>query len=347
MADMKFDDFDGGYSSPENGRVSRLINLAGAACSVALVLGMAVWGYQLAVRDVNGIPVFRALAGPLRVAPDNPGGDVMAHQGLSVNAIASAGAAMPLPESLTLAPKSAELTAEDVAGLVVATEAAAMMDEGGDQNAAAAAAAAPPAGSSDLAVSDIAVSDIAATDILATEILTPQEVAADAPLPLTQAEAVDLALAAALADGAEPFADEAVAETTPVLVASVRPRLRPRTEVTSADAAGINDVAVSDVQQVAAVAPLEIDPTTIAAGTRLVQLGAFDDEPAARAEWTKLQGQFAELINGKAIVVQSAQSGGRTFYRLRAHGFAGEDEARRFCAALLAENASCIPVAQR
>lgn len=338
MADVKFDDFDGGYAAPSNLGVGRIVNLAGAACSVALILGMAVWGYKLAVRDVNGIPVFRALAGPLRVAPDNPGGDVMAHQGLSVNAIASAGAAMPLPESLTLAPKSAELAAEDVAGLVVATEAAAMMDEGGDQNAAAA----PPAGSS-----DIAVSDIAATDILATEILTPQEVAADAPLPLTQAEAVDLALAAALADGAEPLADEAAAETTPVLVASVRPRLRPRTEVTSADATGINDVAVSDVQQVAAVAPLEIDPTTIAAGTRLVQLGAFDDEPAARAEWTKLQGQFAELINGKAIVVQSAQSGGRTFYRLRAHGFAGEDEARRFCAALLAENASCIPVAQR
>ena len=47
------------------------------------------------------------------------------------------------------------------------------------------------------------------------------------------------------------------------------------------------------------------------------------------------------------MVVQSAQSGGRTFYRLRAHGFAGEDDARRFCAALLAENAACIPVAQR
>ena len=43
----------------------------------------------------------------------------------------------------------------------------------------------------------------------------------------------------------------------------------------------------------------------------------------------------------------AAQSGGRTFFRLRAHGFADEDETRRFCAALLAENASCIAVTQR
>ena len=340
MADMKFDDFDGGYSSPENGRVSRLINLAGAACSVALVLGMAVWGYQLAVRDVNGIPVFRAVAGPLRVAPDNPGGDVMAHQGLSVNAIASAGVALPLPESLTLAPKSAELAAEDVAGLVVTTDAAAALD-GMETEVAMdvqeAGAPSPEAGSSGLAVSDIAASDI----------LTPQEITIAAPLPQTQAEAVELALAAALAD--VPVEDTAAMETTPVLIKSVRPRLRPvaAAAVVAAVVADATAAEMSDVQQVAAIVPVEVDPTTIPAGTRLVQLGAFDDEPAARAEWIKLQGRFAELINGKAIIVQPAQSGGRTFYRLRAHGFDGEDEARRFCAALLAENASCIPVAQR
>ena len=334
MADMKFDDFDGGHATPLNGRASRMVNLAGAACSVALVLGMAVWGYQLAVRDVNGIPVFRALAGPLRVAPDNPGGDVMAHQGLSVNAIASAGVAMPLPESLTLAPKSAELAAEDVAGLVVTTDAAAALDGVVTEVAMdVAGVGSPEAGSPEAGSSGLAVSDIAASDIL-----TPQEIVVADPLPQTQAEAVELALAAALAD--VPVEDAAAGETTPVLIKSVRPRLRPVAAVAT-------DASMTDLQQVAAVAPVEIDPTTIAAGTRLVQLGAFDDEPAARAEWTKLQGRFAELINGKAIIVQPAQSGGRTFYRLRAHGFEGEDEARRFCAALLAENASCIPVAQR
>lgn len=328
MADVKFDDFDGGYAAPSNGGISRAVNLAGAVVSVALILGMAVWGYKLAVRDVNGIPVFRALAGPLRVAPDNPGGDVMAHQGLSVNAIASAGSAMPLPESLTLAPKGAELAAEDVAGLAVTSQSSAVIDAAVDQNVAA----------TDMnlsASSGLTVSDIAASDMMA-----PQEIVLEAA-PQTQAEAVELALAAALADGAEPVTD-AASQTTPVLVKSVRPRLRPMAAVATGD-----DVLMTDVQEVAAIAPLEIDPATIAAGTRLVQLGAFDDEAAARAEWARLQGTFGDLINGKAMVVQSAQSGGRTFYRLRAHGFDGEDAARRFCAALLAENASCIPVAQR
>ncbi len=336
MADVKFDDFDGGYAAPLNGRVSRAVNLAGAALSVALIVGMAVWGYKLAVRDVNGIPVFRALAGPLRVAPDNPGGDVMAHQGLSVNAIASAGVAMPLPESLMLAPKGAELAAEDVAGLVGAPETA--LIDTADQ---AVLATPPQAASSGLAVADIAASDIMAPQ----EITAPQDIVLEAA-PQTQAEAVELALAAALADTDQALSDDTSLDATPVAVKSLRPRLRPQV-LPEAAVATAADVAVSEVQTVAAVAPLEIDPATIAAGTRLVQLGAFDDEAAARAEWAKLQTRFADLMAAKAMVVQSAQSGGRTFYRLRAHGFAGEDEARKFCVTLLAENASCIPVAQR
>ena len=331
MADMKFDGVDGGFGVPQNGRINRMVNLAGAVCSVALIAGLAVWGYKLAVRDVNGIPVFRALAGPLRVAPDNPGGDVMAHQGLSVNAIASAGVALPLPDSLTLAPKSADLAVEDVAGLVAASAPAEL-----PLAIAAVIADAPQIALHDSATGLIVDAPVDSTDIAATAPLAAE------PMPQTQADAVELALAAALADEPVAMADmpEAGSQTTLVLAKSVRPRLRP----TAPDAATPD---VSDVQQVAAVAVLEIDPATIAAGTRLVQLGAFDDEPGARAEWAKLQGSFAELIVGKAMVVQAAQSGGRTFYRLRAHGFVGEDEARRFCAALLAENASCIPVAQR
>ena len=319
MADIKFDDFDGGFAASGEGRFGRLINLAGAACSVALIVGLAVWGYKLAVRDVNGVPVFRALAGPLRVAPDNPGGDVMAHQGLSVNAIASAGLAMPLPETVTLAPQSAALQAEDVAGLVIAD----------------APAVAP--GDVTISVAMAPVSDLGAADDLAplmpVEIAAAEPAAVIDPIPMTQQDAVELALAEALAGTGDLAADE----TTPVLIKSVRPKSRPNA----------SEAAVSDIQTVAAIAPLEMGATTIAAGTRLVQLGAFDDEAAARAEWAKLQGRFTDLMTAKAMVVQPAQSGGRMFFRLRAHGFGDEDDARRFCAALLAENASCIPVSQR
>ncbi|WP_143542850.1 SPOR domain-containing protein, partial [Cereibacter azotoformans] len=97
----------------------------------------------------------------------------------------------------------------------------------------------------------------------------------------------------------------------------------------------------------AAVAATEVDASTLPAGTRLVQLGAFDDADSARREWDKLASRFGALITDKGRVVQTAQSGGRTFYRLRASGFADEGEARRFCSALLAEDTACIPVALR
>ena len=90
-----------------------------------------------------------------------------------------------------------------------------------------------------------------------------------------------------------------------------------------------------------------MDPAALEPGTRLVQFGAFDSDKEARAEWLRLAGRFGDLMAGKAMVIQAAESGGRTFFRLRAHGFENEDDARRFCSALVAENASCIPVAHR
>ena len=108
-------------------------------------------------------------------------------------------------------------------------------------------------------------------------------------------------------------------------------------------------VGLTDVRNVSAEAGSinEIDPASLTVGTRLVQLGAFDTGDQARREWTKLATRFGDLMSGKSAVVQTALSGGRTFFRLRAHGFDGEDDARRFCTALLAEGAACIPVAHR
>jgi hypothetical protein len=61
----------------------------------------------------------------------------------------------------------------------------------------------------------------------------------------------------------------------------------------------------------------------------------------------RLAGQFGDLMAGKSLVLQPAESGGRTFFRLRAHGFEDEDDARRFCVAFDAQGATCIPVPQR
>ncbi len=358
MADVDFDEFDGGYAEHEiasgyaTGRARAMINLAGAACSIALVIGLGIWGYKLAVRDVSGIPVVRALEGPLRIAPDNPGGDVAMHQGLSVNAVAAAGTALPLPDKLILAPKEVVLTAEDQAG----TAELAQLPAADPLASGAEVVDIAPLAQASLAPIEIdpVVTPEASANV---DALDATSLAVTAPLPATQEDAVAAALAAALADG--ETAEGGLSETdvaTAEPVKSIRPKLRPASrsaatvaavEPVAATAEAAPEAATEAPVAATAAAVAEIDPTTIPAGTRLVQLGAFDDEASARAEWAKLQADFPDLLPGKAMVVQSAQSGGRTFYRLRAHGFADEDVARQFCAAMLAQNASCIPVAQK
>ena len=63
----------------------------------------------------------------------------------------------------------------------------------------------------------------------------------------------------------------------------------------------------------------------------------------AKGEWNRISGKFGALFSGKGMVIQKHQANGRSFWRLRAAGFASKDEARRFCAALIAEGLDCIP----
>jgi SPOR domain len=307
MADADFDGFGGGFSTTGQGgapSLQRYVNIAGAASSLALVIGLGFWGYKLAVRDVTGVPVVQALDGPMRIAPQEPGGEVADYQGLAVNEVAEVGTAAPPPDRLILAPRPVELSLEDAAGL-----AGQPVPEVAPDVAPASAMVADP----DLA---LAVDPVA-------ESADPTEVA------------VEAALAEAL--GLEPVAEAPALETLDeggALSRSLRPKARPgRT--------------AAPVEAVALAAPVEVDAGTLATGTRLVQFGAFDTQDEAKAEWTRLQGRFTDLMAGKAMVVQAAESGGRTFFRLRAHGFEDEADARRFCSAFIAENAACIPVAQR
>lgn len=304
MADLEFDDFDAAQSQPDamgrKDRARRLVNLAGAVCSVALILGLGFWGYRLAVRDVAGVPVMRAMAGPMRLAPVDPGGNQAAHQGLSVNAVAATGTSAPVADQVTLAPRAMELDPDDTA----------------------VAALIPEDGAAPLAISGQA---------------EPGSLSISASAPILEEGAAPLINV----ETGEAVVPDQIDPTLPKQV-SLRPQRRPSALTAPAEAL------VTNVETVAAPGPItEIDPATLETGTRLAQLGAFDTPELAREKFAELRVQFGELLTGKAMVIQAAQSGGRSFYRLRAHGFAGDDEARRFCAALQAEDADCIPVAQR
>jgi hypothetical protein len=288
--------FDQG-PAPQKSDVRRqsLVNLAGAAVSLGLIGGVAVWGYHLIMRDVSGIPVVRAMQGEMRVLPDDPGGDVAVHTGLAVNELIAEGEAGGPEDRLVLAPNAPALTVEDLE--------------------VAAGPIAPP--------QLTPAPDVTADDV-------PVAVAAPAiPDPVQPVIDPDLTPDDVLAI----LDDIVVAQAAPsnTLVRSLRPVPRPARLAAPA---------------AAAATPAEVAVTTenFAAGTDLVQLGAFSSPSVAAQEWDRLQTRFGALMNGRERVIQVSNQTSGTWYRLRASGFRDRDDARRFCAALQAEGAECIAV---
>ena len=86
----------------------------GVAVSVALILGAGVWSWRLIERQAAGVPVIRAAEGPMRIAPEEPGGDLAEHQGLSVSRIAAGVTGVTRASELRLAPRTVEIRAEDM-----------------------------------------------------------------------------------------------------------------------------------------------------------------------------------------------------------------------------------------
>lgn len=298
MADFADVDSGGVHASmghgDERGAVSVILSWAGALMSVALVVGLCMWGYKLAMRDVSGVPVVKALEGPMRIAPDDPGGAQAAHQGLAVNSVAAEGSAAAPAERLVLAPEPSDVSDEDL----------------------------PRAELAEVTPEIRSVTDKPSREEL-------------------------LAMAEALAEGVTPLAGTlaplqppAISPSVPGVSRSLVPRARPIGDLTAAAVA-------ASVANASANTSLDVDPSSVPAGTRLVQFGAYDSPEAARGVWDTLDVKFGEFLRGKQRVVQEAVSGGKTFYRLRAMGFADINDARRFCAALVADRQACIPVVVR
>lgn len=301
------------YATGGSTALTKLTNLTGAVVSLALVIGVGVWGYKLLVRDVTGIPVVRAALGEMRVRPEVPGGQLAQNQGLSVNSVATIGASDELAEELHLAPQPTDLAEEDQpmsqineASLTPTPQVVAPSAESQTQDIAEAM----EAGSIDSIVAQL------------TNGVAPLEGLEGESVPVLASVGVENVPALLSGDG---------------MRVSLRPTLRPRRALTATNA---------NVPS-AAISSLDIDASSLPVGTRLVQLGAFDSPEIARAQWGKLNVRFAPFMEGKKRIVMKAKSGGRTFYRLRAQGFEDIGDARRFCSALVAESVDCIPVVTR
>lgn len=286
-------------TAAEARRISAVIGAAGAVLSVALVCGVGWWSYQLMVRDVSGVPVIRALDGPMRIAAADPGGRQAAYQGLAVNAVPAAGGGSAAPAEIVLAPAATDLAPEDRLRAGPAPQAE--------------------------------------------------------PQPDAIASAAAQALALALASPQDPT-ESLVPPGTPGLTRSPVPPPRsarvvqvaaraPAAPVPSAGGDRAAEQALTEIAtRLAAPRATDIDPASLTPGTRLVQLGAYETEGEARRAWESLAQRFPAYLDGRGRVIEPATAGGRVFYRLRAHGFRDEPEARRFCSVFVTEDLECTPV---
>ena len=372
MADIEYSDAVGGEYPPAGVGMSKVINGLGALISVSLVAGLAWWGYQLMVRDVTGVPVIRALEGPMRVAPDDPGGEAADYQGLAVNNIPAEGEAAPPADQVVLAPPPTSLRREDLPVRDLQIIASAQSgQEAGEKPASeapeAAARATPQAApeSPEAGARPPAAAAEATPHDGQPHAAEAAEVApADQASPLDQAALIEAVVREAIGADTTPAGGvrEVAAAITPIpadipgVKRSRRPVPRPASILVSdpAQAAAVPagesvDAAVVEAALAPAPAASEpdlriVDPTTLTVGTRLAQLGAFATPELAEGEWARVSALFPDIMEGKGRVIQEGQSGGRVFYRLRAEGFENLSDVRRFCAALLTGDASCIPV---
>ena len=276
------------------------INWIGAIASVALVIGLVYWVFNLGTRDPNDIPIIRAMEGPARTQPENPGGTQANHQGLAVNSVQSEGSTEKPAETVVLAPEQQSLTSEDLAQSELAAAKPELRPEPTPE-------AEPIPESTDVAKIEKPTLTIQDPSLIVESIVVENE-----STVISSSEYAPL--------------------QSPV------PQSRPSNLSARIEAAAqVKEPEVTDPENV----------SSVPVGTRLVQLGAYDSETIAAIEWDKLIGKHGDLLTGKKRLIQSAESGGRTFFRLRAMGFDGVEDSRNLCSALLARGTPCIPVSAR
>ncbi len=296
-----------GEEKQDNFKLNLIFYWTGAALSVFLMVGAIGWSYQLIIRDINQIPIVRAQLGPLRVAPEDPGGLTAANQGLSVTQLAVNEKPL-MSNEIHLAPAAQILNAENL-GLEVTNGVQSNTDVGTleikEVNA-------------ENSINLKALSNKIEADKVSKETASLSKVAFSQKR-IEIENAVSLALS---------ITDDPEASLT-----LLRPKIRPVTLQKDNKITG---------EQIVTNEPL----FELTKGSAVVQLGAFDSKNLAKSEWQRFEKLLGSILIAKKMIVQEAESGGKIFYRLRAAGFDDISDARQFCTAI-SDKVACIPVVTR
>ena len=296
-----------GEEKQVNFKLNMIFYWTGAALSLSLLVGAIVWSYQLIIRDINQIPIVKAQLGPLRVAPDDPGGLTAANQGLSVTQLAVSEKPL-LSNEIRLAPAAEILNAEHLLSEVTQKVHPNIDDEAFEIKEV----------NAENSINLLEVSNETGVDTNSKD----EVVASQAAFSQKKIE-IENAVSRALA----------ISDISAASLTSLRPKIRP----ISSRRNNIN----TD-NQVANSEPIYNPPL----GSAVVQLGAFESKNLAKSEWQRFENLLGSVLISKKMIVQKAESGGKIFYRLRASGFNDISDARQFCTAI-SDKVACIPVVIR
>ena len=290
-----------------NFKINMIFYWTGAALSLFLLAGAIGWSYQLIVRDVNQIPIVRAQLGPLRVAPDNPGGLTAANQGLSVTQLAVNEKPL-LSSEIYLAPAAEILNEENLALKVIEEDQSNKVDGA------------------------FAIKEVNAENSMNLEALPDQKEVDSRSNDLGVLSKVAFSQKKIEIENAVSLALSITNEPDKSL-SWLRPKIRP---------VGFYRNGNITEDQIVSNEPMPKLPI----GGAVVQLGAFDSKSLAESEWQRFEKILGSILIPKKMVVQKAESGGKIFYRLRASGFSDISDARQFCTAI-SDKVACIPVVTR
>ena len=295
------------YKDIQNSKLS-IFSIFGAVISLNLILWAGYWTYNIISRDINGIPIVAAQPGPLRVAPDTPGGIEAENIELAVTKIASQ-ELPPNPKAVELAPGTEKLTPDDLT-IFQAIKQKKIIDRQAALN-----------NQIHLGVIEPNISKEISLEPVNTVTNT-----ANYSITENQSELVAAALALALKPSADNLIGNAVAQNK---FKQIKPRPRPNS---------LLEVSVSTTETVIRPALASVET-----GLAVVQFGTFATETVAFEEWDRLSKNLSVILDGRPKYVERIKRNGNEIYRLRLGGFVNIDDASRFCSAVISQE-NCVPV---
>ena len=295
------------YKDIQNSKLS-IFSIFGAVISLNLILWAGYWTYNIISRDINGIPIVAAQPGPLRVAPDTPGGIEAENIELAVTKIASQ-ELPPNPKAVELAPGTEKLTPDDLT-IFQAIKQKKIIDRQAALNNQIHLGVIEPNLSKEISLESVnTVTNTANYSI--TE---------------NQSELVAAALALALKPSADNLIANAAAQNK---FKQIKPRLRP---------GSLLEASVFTTETVIRPALASVET-----GLAVVQFGTFATETVAFEEWDRLSKNLSVILDGRPKYVERIKRNGNEIYRLRLGGFVNIDDASRFCSAVISQE-NCVPV---